>query len=69
MEESYTNDLIADEDREKSLRNQIAQLDYSNRAQNELIQQLNTSGEQSKQALPTEFGTLKYEYDKIEIIN
>ncbi|CAF0716449.1 unnamed protein product [Adineta steineri] len=69
MEESYTTDLIAAEDREKSLRNQIAQLDDTNRAQNELIQQLNTSGEQSKQALATELGTLKYEYTKLETAN
>jgi predicted nucleic acid-binding Zn-ribbon protein len=69
MEESYTTDLIAAEDREKSLRNQIAQLDDSNHAQYELIQQLNTSGEQSKQALATELGTLKYEYTKLETLN
>jgi seryl-tRNA synthetase len=69
MEESYTTDLIAAEDREKTLRNQIAQLDDSNRAQNELIQQLNTSGEQSKQTLATELGTLKYEYSKLEALN
>ncbi|CAF2808986.1 unnamed protein product [Rotaria sp. Silwood2] len=69
MEESYTIDLIAAEDREKSLRNQIAQLDDTNHAQNELIQQLNTSGEQSKQALATELGTLKYEYSKLEAFN
>ncbi|CAF0924059.1 unnamed protein product [Rotaria sordida] len=69
MEESYTIDLIAAEDREKSLRNQIAQLDDTNRGQNELIQQLNTSGEQSKQALATELGTLKYEYNKLETFN
>ncbi|CAF4670489.1 unnamed protein product [Rotaria sp. Silwood1] len=69
MEESYTTDLIAAEDREKLLRNQIAQLDDTNRAQNELIQQLNISGEQSKQALATELGTLKYEYSKIEAFN
>ncbi|UJR30030.1 hypothetical protein I4U23_017575 [Adineta vaga] len=66
MEESYTSDLIAAEDREKTLRNQIAQLEDSNRGQNELIQQLNTSGEQSKQTLATELGTLKYEYTKLE---
>ncbi len=69
MEESYTNDLIAAEDREKSLRNQLAQLEDSNHAQNELIQQLNTSGEQSKQMLATELGTLKYEYTKLEALN
>ena len=69
MEESYTTDLVAAEDRENSLRNQIANLDDSNRAQNELIQQLNTSGEQSKQALATELGTLKYEYTKLEALN
>ncbi|CAF3483968.1 unnamed protein product [Rotaria socialis] len=69
MEESYTTDLIVAEDREKSLRNQIAQLDDTNRAQNELIQQLNTSGEQSKQTLATELGTLKYEYTKLEALN
>jgi seryl-tRNA synthetase len=69
MEESYTIDLIAAEDREKSLRNQIAQLDDTNRGQNELIQQLNTSGEQSKQALATELGTLKYEHTKLETLN
>ncbi len=69
MEESYTTDLIAAEDREKSLRNQIAQLDDSNHAQHELIQQLNTSGEQSKQTLATELGTLKYEYSKLETLN
>ena len=69
MEESYTNDLIAAEEREKSLRNQLAQLEDSNHAQSELIQQLNTSGEQSKQALATELGTLKYEYSKLETLN
>ncbi len=69
MEESYTSDLISAEDREKSLRNQIAQLQDSNHAQNELIQQLNTSGEQSKQTLATELGTLKYEYTKLEALN
>lgn len=69
MEESYTNDLIAAEDREKSLRNQIAQLEDTNHGQNELIQQLNTSGEQSKQTLATELGTLKYEYSKLETLN
>ncbi len=69
MEESYTIDLIAAEDREKSLRNQIAQLEDLNRGQNELIQQLNTSGEQSKQALATELGTLKYEHAKLEALN
>ena len=69
MEETYTNDLIAAEDREKSLRNQIAQLEDSNHAQNELIQQLNTSGEQSKQTLATELGTLKYEHTKLEALN
>lgn len=69
MEESYTADLIAAEDREKSLRNQIAQLEDTNHAHNELIHQLNTSGEQSKQALATELGTLKYEYTKLEALN
>ena len=69
MEESYTNDLIAAEDREKSLRDQIAQLEDSTHAQHELIQQLNTSGEQSKQTLATELGTLKYEYSKLETLN
>ena len=69
MEESYTTDLIAAEDREKTLRNQIAQLEDTNQAQNELIQQLNTSGEQSKQALATELGTLKHEYTKLETLN
>ncbi|CAF1035267.1 unnamed protein product [Rotaria sordida] len=34
MEEFHTTDLIAAENREKSLRNQIAQLDNSNCAQN-----------------------------------
>jgi predicted RNase H-like nuclease (RuvC/YqgF family) len=69
MEESYTTDLIAAEDREKTLRNQIAQLEDSNQGQKELIQQLNTSGEQSKQALATELGTLKHEYTKLETFN
>mgnify|MGYP006904163321 CR=1 FL=1 len=66
VEESYTNDLITAEDREKNLRNQIAQLEDTNKGQFELIQQLNTAGEQSKQTLATELGTLKYEYSKLE---
>ena len=69
MEESYTSELVTAEDREKSLRNQVAQLEDSNHAQSELLQQLNTSGEQSKQALATELGTLKYEYSKLEASN
>ena len=69
MEESYTNDLITAEDREKLLRNQIAQLQDTNQAQNELIQQLNTSGEQSKQTLVTELATLKHEFNKLENTN
>ena len=69
IEESYTTDLIAAEDREKSLRNRLIQLEDSNRAQNELIQQLNTIGEQSKQTLATELGTLKYEYTKLNELN
>lgn len=69
MEETYTNDLLTAEDREKNLRNEIAQLQDSNRAQLELIQQLNTSGEQSKQTLATELGTLKYEFSKVEATN
>ena len=69
MEESYTNDLIMAEDREKSLRNQIAEFEDTNKGQYELIQQLNTMGEQSKQTLATELATLKHEYSKVEIIN
>jgi septal ring factor EnvC (AmiA/AmiB activator) len=61
MNESYINDLIAAEDREKSLRNQLAQLKDSNQKQNKIIEQLKTSGEQSKQTLTTELGTLTTE--------
>jgi len=69
MEEFHTTDLIVAENREKSLRNQIAQLHNSNRAQHQLIQQLNTNGEQSKHALAQELGTLKYECAKFETLN
>jgi chromosome segregation ATPase len=69
MKESYINDLSAVDYQEKSLRNQIAELEGANHAQNELIQQLNTSGEQSKQALATELGILKYKYTKLEAMN
>lgn len=69
MEESYTTDLLAAEDREKALRNQIAQLEDSHQAQHELIQQLNTSGEQSKQTLATELAALKHEFGKLDATN
>ncbi len=58
MKQSYINDLIAAEDREKSLRNELAQLKDCNQKQNEIIQQFKTSGEKSKQTLTTELGTL-----------
>ena len=38
MEESYTNDFIAAEDRIKSLQNQIAQPEDSTHPQNQLIE-------------------------------
>jgi len=69
MEESYTNDLLAAEEREKSFRTHISQIEDTNRAQAELIQQLNTTGEQSKQSLATELATLKHEHHKLEEIN
>jgi seryl-tRNA synthetase len=69
MKESYINDLIAADDQEKSLRNQLAQLEDSNHAQNEIIKQLNTSGDQSKEALAIELGKLKNEYTKLEALN
>jgi chromosome segregation ATPase len=58
MKESYINDLIAAEDREKSLRNELTQLKDCNQKQNEIIQQFTTSVEQSKQTLTTELGIL-----------
>jgi hypothetical protein len=43
MKESYINDLNAAEGREKSLRNQLAQLKDFNQKQNEIIEQLKTA--------------------------
>ena len=69
MEESCTNDLLAAEEREKSFRTHIAQLEDTTRAQAELIQQLTTTGEQSKQSLATELATLKHKHHKLEQMN
>ncbi|CAF1009444.1 unnamed protein product [Rotaria sordida] len=55
------NNIKLKSNREKSLRNQTAQLDDSNHAQNEF-----STSEQSKQSLATELGTLKYKYAKLE---
>ncbi|CAF1535720.1 unnamed protein product, partial [Rotaria sordida] len=58
------NNIKLKSNREKSLRNQTAQLDDSNHAQNEF-----STSEQSKQSLATELGTLKYKYAKLEVLN
>ncbi|CAF5031640.1 unnamed protein product, partial [Rotaria socialis] len=54
---------------EKSLRNELQQLENSNQEKTEMIHQFASNNEQSQQELLTNFQSLKYEYEKIKESN
>lgn len=65
-ERKLTNEVECLHQTEKLLRNQLEQLDNSNRSQTELI---NLNGEESQQTLMTELQTLKNEFTKMKELN
>ncbi|CAF0919592.1 unnamed protein product [Didymodactylos carnosus] len=69
IEESYTIEGVQSEEREQTLRTQMLTLDEQVKQQTEIINQLNSTCESSKQTLANELGKLKYEYSKLEAQN